>query len=162
MTDPRGSTASGPPVNLDPVLSGQSFSQDVTFTFASADRYLVYGSNGYVMVRDNRSAKVAPLAGPGASKVMTNPSNGVTVAGSANGTLTAYLPDGTSWPVATRINGVLKNPGNTKIALSNTGTEVFSLEPGGKLTMVGNGYPLVMTDTQIIFRDIDGVCAAPL
>jgi hypothetical protein len=152
----------GPPVNLAEVVADQAFSQDATFTFASADRYLIFGSNGYVLVGDNSSAKVTQLAGPGAAKVITNPTNGVTLVSSGNSTLTAYLPDGASWPVATRVTGVSRNPGNTKIAFSDGGTEVFSLEPGGTVTMIGNGYPLVLTDTQIIFRDIDGVCAAPL
>ena len=28
--------------------------------------------------------------------------------------------------------------------------------------MVGNGWPLVVTDTQILFQDVDGICSTPL
>jgi hypothetical protein len=28
--------------------------------------------------------------------------------------------------------------------------------------MIGNGFPLVVTGTQVLFQDIDGICASPL
>jgi hypothetical protein len=42
------------------------------------------------------------------------------------------------------------------------GVSIFPLEPGAKETVIGNGRPLIVTDTQILFQDLDGVCAAPL
>ena len=157
----------GPPVMLDPVVPLEAFSQDATFVFSVADRYLTYTSNNFLMVRDNRSGtvtKVAQLAGVG-QKTLTSPVTGVTVAVKSGDTtaVTAFLPDGTSWPVTPRLNNALTNPTTTKYVYSdNDGIHVLPLEAGAKSTLIGNRYPLIVTETQVLFMDVDGICAASL
>jgi hypothetical protein len=36
------------------------------------------------------------------------------------------------------------------------------LRAGATAGLVGNGSPLAITDTQVIFQDLDGVCAVAL
>jgi hypothetical protein len=155
----------GPPVVLEPVVPMETFSQDATFVFSAADRYLTYTSNGFLMARDNRSGtvkKVAPIGGI-VAKTFTSPVSGVTVPYGYGSTVTAYLPDGTSRQVASRTTGMLANPTTTKVVYEGDGgISVLPLEPGATPTLIGNRFLLVVTGTQVLFQDVDGICAASL
>jgi hypothetical protein len=152
----------GPPVTLDPVVPLQAFSQDATFVFSAADRYLTFTSNGFVLVRDNQAGTVTKVTTIG-ERTFTSPVTGVTVSYGYGASLNTYLPDGTSSPVGSRATGIAPTPGTTKIAYTaDGGLYVLALEPGAKPKLIGNGYPVVVTDTQVLFQDLDGICAAPL
>jgi len=157
----------GPPVVLQSSLPQQPFSQDATFVFSANDRYLSYVTNGFLTVRDNSAGTVTKIPSVGA--VLTSPVNGTSVSAGAStdNKLTAFLPDGTSWSVGASFGAIVANPTNTTVAFtcgdsSGSATCAFPLEPAAKETMIGNGYPLIVTETQVIFRDLDGVCSARL
>jgi hypothetical protein len=161
----------GPPVTVNAVLP--SITNEDVFVFSAADRYLSYvttanETNGTLMVRDNQSGKVTRIAAVDTqAPPFINPHNGVAVIPSVPAPFTAYLPDGTSWQVAPSVTSMLANPTTTEIAFvtGDTGgyaTYTFPLEPSATATMIGNGFPLVVTGTQVLFQDIDGICASPL
>src|SRR4029077_16538727 len=128
-------------------------------------RYLTYTSNGFITVRDNRSGAVTKLTATGGvdSKTFTSPVSGVTVPYTYGAALNAYLPDGTSWQVGSRARGILATAPMTKVVYSaDGGIYILSLEPGAKPTLIGNGSLVVVTDTQVLFQDLDGICAAAL
>jgi hypothetical protein len=147
----------GPPAMLE-AGPGGGFVHTEKYAFAAADRYLVYTYDGSLMIRDNRAGTVSHVAQIGIATPITNPANGVTwVSG------TVYLPDGTSSLVTTWLSSGLTSPKTTKLVYSGTrGVTVFALEPGAKETVIGNGWPLVVTDTQILFQDVDGICTTSL
>jgi hypothetical protein len=156
----------GPPVALDAVLP--NFLNDAVFVFSASDRYLSYTTNGFLMVRDNQSGKVTQITrvDPQAPPFI-NPKNGVAVVPNGPPPFVAYLPDGTSWQVAPSVTAMLANPTTSEIAFdaNDSGgyaTYTFPLQPSATATMIGNGSPLVVTGTQVLFRDVDGVCASPL
>ena len=51
-------------------------------------------------------------------------------------------------------------PSKGALAYDQAGASYFyRLQPGAVATMIGNGAPLSASDTQLLFRDLDGVCA---
>jgi hypothetical protein len=149
------------PVALDAPTGGDSQEYQTVYVFSLKDRYLTYQMNGYLMLRDftaSTTAQLARLTVPARS--VTSPINGVSVVWLDGTTpMTGYAPDGTSWTIPAGSQPVM-NPSGTAIAYS--GTYVMSMQPNATPAMVGNGAPLAVTDTQVIFRDLDGVCATAL
>ena len=154
----------GPPAMLEAGRGGV-FVHTETYAFAAADRYLVYTYDGSLMIRDNRAGTVSEVAQIGLGPPITSPVTGVTLAVKSGDTtaVTAFLADGTSWPVTSRLSSALTNPTTTKYVYSdNDGIHVFPLEAGAKSTLIGNRYPLLVTETQVLFMDVDGICATSL
>jgi hypothetical protein len=156
----------GPPVSIDAVIP--NILNEVVFVFSASDRYLSYTTNGAFMARDNQSAKVTKIAQVGMSvSPLINPANGVAVALNQPAPFLAYLPDGTSWQVAPSVTWMTPNPTTSEIAFvtgdaGGSATYTLPLQPSATPAMIGNGSPLVITATQVIFQDIDGICASPL
>ena len=161
-TTPTALVWPNPPVTLTAPGSetGQDF--EAVYTFSASDRYLTYQLNGSLMVYDFSSAKTIQLAQltiPARS--VTSPATGVSVVWLDGTTpMKAYAPDGTAWTLPASGGAPLMNPSGSATAFSGTG--VMSLRVGATPALVGNGAPLAITDTQVIFRDLDGVCAVAL
>ena len=151
-----------PPVALTAPTNGDSQEYQTVYTFSANDRYLTYQMNGALMVYDFASAKTTQLAQltiPARS--VTSPATGVSVVWLDGGTpMKGYAPDGTPWTLPASGSAPFMNPSGTAIAFM--GTAVMSMRAGATPALVGNGGPIAITDTQVLFRDLDGVCAVEL
>ena len=121
------------------------------------------------MVRDiaaGTTRNVAPISVAGV--VTISQVTGITVAWvdrHEDGTvLTALRPDGSSLVLNPLYGTVLAEPRGTVIAYpisdeAGDGTVIYRLQTGATPELVGNGAPLAVSETQAIFRDLDGVCS---
>jgi hypothetical protein len=152
------------PVTLTAPGSGITQEYQTIYVFSANDRYLTYQMNGDLMVYDFAGAtgtQLTQLLVP--SRVVTSPVSGVSIVWRDSGTpMNAYAPDGTSWALPGPGSAPLMNPSGTAAAFSGNGVDVLRLQSGATPVVVGDGQPLAITDTQVIFRDLDGVCAVPL
>jgi hypothetical protein len=151
-----------PPVALGTIGSS---SLGATFVFSAGDRYLTYEFSGYLTVLDSQTGVTTRLVSLDPRNVtVTSPITGVSVVvQNPDSPLVAYLPDGTSWTLASLASGPLINPSGSYVAYATaSGTTVAPLQAGATGTVVGGGGPLLITDTQVILRDLDGVCVIPL
>ena len=78
--------------------------------------------------------------------------------------LQALMPDGSSLTLDLLYWSVLVEPRGTVIAYpisdeAGDGTAIYKLAQGATPVLVGNGEPLAVSATQVIFRDLDGVCS---
>ena len=141
-----------------------------TYSFTDDGRYLIY-TLGYLMVRDlaaGTTRQVAPISTGGV--VAISQVTGISVVWvddfKDGWALTSLMPDGspslTLNPAPYSI--VLTEPRGAAITFpisdeAGDGTVVYRLEPGATPLLVGNGGPLAVSATQVIFRDLDGVCS---
>jgi len=99
------------------------------------------------------------------SRVVTSPKTGVSVVWlDASTPMKAYAPDGTWWALPGPGTAPLMNPSGTAIGYEgeNRAAYLMHLQAGAAPIIVGNGAPVAVTDTQVVFRDLDGVCAVAL
>jgi hypothetical protein len=151
-----------PPVTLTAPGSDTGDNFQTVYTFSANDRYLTYQMNGSLMLHDFTAAKTTQLAQVTVTaRSVTSPATGVSVVWlDGNTPMKAYAPDGTTWTLPASGSAPLMNPSGSATAYSGAG--VMSLRAGATPALVGNGTPLAITDTQVIFQDLDGVCAVAL
>jgi hypothetical protein len=141
-----------------------------TYSFTDDGRYLTYIVWG-LMLRDLAAGTTRQVARLGISGVVAiSQVTGISVAWAEHSendvALTAFMPDGSP---SLRLNPfnysiVLSEPRGAAITFwisdeAGDGTVVYRLEPGATPLLVGNGGPLAVSATQVIFRDLDGVCS---
>lgn len=80
------------------------------------------------------------------------------------GAVIAYAPDGTSQTLGTAYAKPIASPSGDGLAfLSYDGTGLaiaaHPMRAGTAVKLVGNGQPLGVSNKQVIFRDLDGLCS---
>jgi hypothetical protein len=154
----------------EPDPSGRGgLSNALTFAFTDDGRYLSY-TFGALMVHDiaagttRQAALISTLGVVAVSQVtgivvawVEHYENGGTV-------LTALKPDGSSLTLDPLYWTILAEPRGTVVAYpmsdeAGDGTVIYRLQQGATPQVVGNGVPLAVSPTQVIFRDLDGVCS---
>jgi hypothetical protein len=159
-----------PSVLLDPSIIDPG-PPHPTFTFSPDGRLLTYTINGTVRVRDIAAGTTRTLSPTAKDPVVTNPATSMTVVWADNPVtqsgLTAFTPDGT--PVVLSVDSAqpTANPSQSAVAFpvndaAGPGVAAYLLKPGATPVVIGNGTVLAVTDSQIIFRDLDGVCSLSL
>jgi len=155
------------PLNLNAPPGALSQLYQTVYVFSASDRYLTYQMDSYLMVHDfvsSTTTQLSSLAVSGTS--VTSPQTAVSVVWLDSSTpMKAYAPDGTSWTLPGPGTGPLMNPSGTAMGYegsANSATYLMRMQAGATPVIVGNGAPVAVTDTQVIFRDVDGVCAVAL
>lgn len=140
------------------------------FAFSANGRFLTYSVDGGLMVRDVAAAKTQHLADLiYMDQYFTSQTTAVTALWGPNrdpqSTVIAYAPDGSSQtlgkasftqPIASASGG-----GLAFLSADGTGeaTAAYPMQAGIPAALIGNGQPLGVSNSQVIFRDLDGICS---
>lgn len=142
----------------------------VTFSFTDDGRYLTY-TVGYLMVRDIAASTTRQIAAISFGGVVAiSQVTGISVVWVhdfvTGGALTALMPDGSPSVMLnpSPYGPVMTEPRGTAVAFrisdeAGDGTVLYRLQRGATPQLVGSGEPLGVSATQVIFRDLDGVCS---
>ena len=143
---------------------------DASYSFTDDGQYFTYTAGAFLMRHDiaaGTTRNLAPIDVMGV--VAISSATGVAVVwvdhhqdGAA---LTAFAPDGSSLTLDPLNDRVLAEPRGTGIAYpisdeAGDGIAIYRLQNGATPMLVGSGWLLAVSETQVIFRDLDGVCSS--
>jgi hypothetical protein len=163
----------GPVVELELPVENHDNPTNPTFSFTADGRYLTYTIRGFLMLRDiaaGTTRKLAPIYAAG-DPAVTSEDTAISVVWYEHSVgvegLTAFMPDGSSRLLHPGQSTSLADPRGTVIAFTfrdqaGDGTIFYRMQPTATPQMIGNGYVLAVSATQVIFRDLDGICSLSL